>query len=73
MSMRPEEFIKRFPERVAPVPCEYAGQWISWNEDRTEIISHGTDFRTVCQQAIALGCARPILQKIPRGPFVGGA
>ena len=68
-----KEYAEKFPDRAAPVPCEYAGQWISWNEVRTEIISHGADFRTVHQQASALGCARPILQKIPRGPFVGGA
>ena len=68
-----KEYAEKFPNRIAPVPCEYAGQWISWNEERTEIISHGTNFRTVRQQAIALGCARPILQKIHRGPYVGEA
>ena len=72
MQMKLAEYVRRFPERGKPVPCECAGQWIAWNEDRNEMLSHGGDYRAVRQEAIRRGCARPILQRIPRGPFVGG-
>jgi hypothetical protein len=44
----------------------------SWNEDRTEILGHGGEMNDARQQALTRGCARPVLQKVPRGPFVGG-
>ena len=72
MQMKLAEYVKKFPERGNPVPRECAGQWIAWNEDRNKMLSHGADYRTVRQEAVACGCARPILQRIPRGPFVGG-
>jgi hypothetical protein len=71
MQMKLEEYTKKFPERGQPVPGACAGQWIAWNEDRNKILSHGADYGTVRQEAIASGCARPVLQKIPRAPFVG--
>ncbi|MGD0653298.1 MAG: hypothetical protein ABSA16_03040 [Thermoguttaceae bacterium] len=73
MQMKLDEYITRFPERGEPVPMEFAGQWLAWNENRSEILSHGTDMDSVRHQAIARGCECPILQKVPRGPFVGGA
>jgi len=72
MQMTLEEYATRFPNRGQPVPYEYAGRWLAWNEARTEILSHGTDRKKVREEAVARGCAHPILQKIPRGPFVGG-
>jgi len=72
MQMRLEEYAERFPARGKPVPSACAGEWIAWNEKRDEMLSHGADYRGVRREAIARGCARPILQKIPRGPFVGG-
>jgi hypothetical protein len=73
MQIKLEEFSARFAHRGKPVPREYAGQWVAWDEDCTEILSHGQDMREVRNQAIASGCVRPVLQRIPRGPFVGGA
>ena len=73
MQMSLEEFSTRFAERNQPVPREYAGQWVAWNEECTEILSHGDDMRDVRDLAIAAGCARPVMQKIPHRPFVGGA
>jgi len=73
MQMTLDEFTARFPDRARPVSAEYAGQWIAWNEDRTTILAHGGDMAAVRQQALERGCARPLLQKVPRGPFVGGA
>ncbi len=67
------EFSARFANRTKPVPREYAGQWVAWNEDCTEILSHGQDLRELRARVVASGCPRPVLQKVPRGPFVGGA
>jgi hypothetical protein len=71
MHMKLDEYAARFPNRCKPVPEEYAGQWLAWSEDRIEILSHGSEMSEVRAQAIARGCASPILQKIPRGPFIG--
>jgi len=71
MQMTIDEYTRRFPDRATPVPAEYAGQWVAWNEHRTGILAHGRRMPEVRQAAIALGCPRPILQKVPRGPFVG--
>jgi hypothetical protein len=68
-----DEFAARFPGRGRPVPAAYAGQWIAWNGDRSEILAHGAELTAVRQQAIQGGCACPVLQKVPCGPFVGGA
>jgi hypothetical protein len=73
MQMKLDDYKTRFPDRVEPLPKEYAGQWVAWSENRTEILSHGVDMSEVRDQAIARGCACPVLQKIPCGPFVGGA
>jgi len=73
MQMTLDEYTCRFPDRVPPVPAEFAGQWIAWNEHRTEILAHGRQMPEVRRAALARGCPRPILQKVPRGPFVGGA
>jgi hypothetical protein len=72
MQMKLDEYIARFPDRGEPLPKEFAGQWVAWSENRSKILSHGTDMGVVRDKAIASGCERPILQKIPRGPFVGG-
>ena len=73
MQMTLDEFTSRFPDRGQPVPAELAGQWVAWNEDRTEILAHGANLSKVREQAVSRGHAHPLLQKVPRGPFVGGA
>ena len=73
MQMTLDEYTARFPDRGRPVPAQYAGQWVAWNENCTEILAHGAELREVRDGAIAGGCTRPVLQKIPHGPFIGGA
>lgn len=73
MTMSLEEAMRRFPDRPAPAPLEYAGQWVAWNEERTAIVSHGDRFRQVRAQAIAAGCANPLMQKVLATTFIGGA
>jgi hypothetical protein len=67
-----DEFSVRFSDRRMPVPREYAGQWVAWNEDCTEILAYGRDMRELRARVMAGGCPRPVLQKVPHGPFVGG-
>jgi hypothetical protein len=73
MQMKLAEYTARFPDRRKPVPAEFAGQWIAWNDDYSEIVAQGGDMEDVRRQALSRGHSRPVLQKIPRGPFVGGA
>jgi hypothetical protein len=71
MQMTLDEYAARFPGRRPPMPLEYAGKWIAWNQDCTEILAYGSDFTEVHDLAVQRGCARPVLHKIPRGPFIG--
>ena len=72
MRMTFEEFNARFPGRRPPTPAEHAGQWVAWNDDRTEVLAHGGNLNEVRARAVQQGCACPVLQKVPHGPFVGG-
>jgi hypothetical protein len=54
------------PGRPQPAPLEYAGQWVAWNKDETQIIAHGTDVAEVRAAAIAAGEDDPILEKVRR-------
>ena len=73
MCMTLAECMARFPNRPAPAPIEYAGQWVAWNPERTAIISHGTDVAEVRDAALAAGYEEPLLQKVIARPFVGFA
>ena len=73
MAMTFEEFAGKHLDRPKPIPAEYAGQWIAWDASRREIVTHGLEMSRVRREAIAAGHPEPILQKVPRGPFVGGA
>jgi hypothetical protein len=73
MTITPNEFEKRFPGRRKPISAKFAGQWIAWDSNRDEVVAHGASAAQVRRDACAAGHADPILQKIPRGPFVGGA
>jgi hypothetical protein len=73
MQMTLDEFTARFPDRRRPVQAEYAGQWVAWNDDGAEVLAHGESLSGVRETAVQRGCARPVLQKVPHGPFVDGA
>ncbi len=72
MAMTIEEFADKYPGRPKPIPSEYAGQWIAWDANHHEIVAHGSEMSWVRREAIAAGHPEPILQQVPRGPFVGG-
>jgi hypothetical protein len=73
MTMALKEFAAKYPNRPGPISAEYAGQWIAWDSSHREIVAHGSDMPRVRHEAIAAGHLEPILQKVPRGPFIGGA
>ncbi|MBN2309333.1 MAG: hypothetical protein JXR94_10200 [Candidatus Hydrogenedentes bacterium] len=73
MQMTLDEFAAPFPNRGKPIPAEFAGEWIAWNDGRSEILAHGVELTDVRRRAVERGCARPVLQKVPHGPSVGGA
>lgn len=61
--------------RPPPAPIEYAGQWVAWNREQTEIVAHGEKLVEVHRAAVAAGHPRAILQKVRRGneAFIGAA
>lgn len=73
MRMTLEEVKKRFPDRPKPAPLEFAGQWVAWRQDRSEIVAHGAKFHEVLAKAVAAGCREPLMQRVLGTPFVGGA
>jgi hypothetical protein len=54
------------PRRPKPAPVEFAGQWIAWNKDQTEVIAHGTDVAKVRAEAIAAGQPDALLEVVHR-------
>jgi hypothetical protein len=56
-----------------PAPIEFAGQWVAWNKDRTEIVANGVDALEVHKSALEKGHSKAILQKVrePGISFIG--
>lgn len=58
--------------RPAMLPAQVAGQWVAWNRDMTEIVSHGSELASVRDEALAKGCDEPVMQKtLPAVAFIG--
>jgi len=53
-------------------PKQYAGQWIVYNDDRTEIIASGESLEAACKAANETDVQNPIFCKVPRGFRVAG-
>jgi hypothetical protein len=62
------------PANQPIVPREYAGKWIAWDHDRTQIIASGSTPSEAVELAKSRGCLNPLLEKVPRKnlPFTGG-
>ncbi len=56
--------LNRFPPRRS-VPLDYAGKWIAWNRQQTEIIGSGSTFDEAKQAAEDAGECQVILAKLP--------
>lgn len=52
------------PSPVPDIPAEYAGKWIAWNDDRTEIIASGRGFREVWEAAKRTDADHPLFEKV---------
>lgn len=72
MRMTPEEYRERFPDRPEPIPLEYAGKWIAWEETGRKIVAAADDLRELDEIVSQEGVADPIFQRVPRGAFIGG-
>lgn len=55
-----------FSKHPKPAPSEFAGQWVAWNQERTEIIAHAPDFATAWKTAREAGFPDAILQRVRR-------
>jgi hypothetical protein len=69
--MTPEEYRRRFPDRPPPVPLEYAGKWLAWNKECTQILAHASTLDEVHELVDKLDCTDPVYHRIPRGAFIG--
>jgi hypothetical protein len=49
-----------------PAPIEYAGQWVAWNKEHSEIVAHGKRLAEVFDAAIAAGHPDAVLQRVPQ-------
>ena len=69
----PKAEIVADPRWPKPAPVKFAGQWVAWNHERTEIVCHGADVAAVRAAAIAAGHADAIFQKVrrPDSIFIG--
>ena len=47
------------------IPAKYAGGWIAWDSQETEVVAVGDSFLAAWQAAQAAGEPRPILEKVP--------
>jgi hypothetical protein len=52
-------------QHLPDVPVAYAGLWVAWNDERTQIIASGVDVADVREAARRLGALQPLLEKVP--------
>jgi hypothetical protein len=48
------------------VPIEYAGQWIAWNPQGTQIVASGRTIQDAAQAAASAGEMQPVFAKVPK-------
>ncbi len=65
---------ENLPGAPPPAPIEFAGQWVAWNKQRTEIVAHDKDLKSVYSAAKAAGYPDAIFQRVrsPHAGFIGG-
>ena len=56
-----------------PVPIEYAGKWVAWAPDHSQILAHSESIQELWQIARDRRISDPIFEKVPRSDvsFVG--
>jgi hypothetical protein len=58
------------PRRAKLPPLEYAGEWVVWNKERTQVIAHGRDMVAVRHAALVAGESDPLLEKVHRPDWI---
>ena len=63
------------PNRPPPAPIEFAGEWVAWNQARTEVVAHGDDLEAVYDAAVGAGHPNAVFQKVPEADvyFIGAS
>jgi hypothetical protein len=54
------------PSRPSPAPAEFAGQWVAWNVERTQIIANGRTIAEVHAALRKLGEPGALLERVRR-------
>jgi hypothetical protein len=72
--MRNIERLLREPGRPQPAPVEYAGKWVAWNSQETEIVGSGVTAKEAYAMATEAGYEDVVLQRVRRidQVFIGG-
>jgi hypothetical protein len=61
------------PRSTTVVPVEYAGKWVAWSADHSQIVAHSDNLRSLWQLVRDQKIENPIFEKVPRADvrFVG--
>jgi hypothetical protein len=61
------------PRATSPVPLEYAGKWVAWASDHSQILAQSDSIQELWQIVQDRGIPDPIFEKVPRSDmrFVG--
>lgn len=54
------------PGLPLPVPLEYAGKWVAWNSDHTQIVAAGESIQEVWNIVSERRIVDPVYEKVPR-------
>lgn len=71
MRIIPDENRPRFPNRLEPVPLEYAGQWIAVTADRRCIVVAGKELIEIRKSPADAGYTETVLHSVAPSPFLG--
>ena len=73
MTLEPNDPRLDDENRPKAAPAKFAGQWVAWNRQQTEIVANGGDFASVHKQAKAAGHTDAVMQRVPQPcSFIGG-
>ena len=61
------------PRATRSMPIEYAGKWVAWSSDHSQVVAHSDDIKELWRIVHERRIADPIFEKVPRSDtrFVG--
>jgi hypothetical protein len=62
----PKKDVVNDPTRPKPAPPEFAGMYVAWNDEETEIIAHAVSLEELIQQIDAMGQPEAIIERVRR-------